>query len=488
MEEGVSDGVRIGLLGVVDLTVAAFGWTLSWLAALVFDKTTVTVDDAFYGVYNDVASIVSLFVLLMFAFSLGMAALRARDGSPVRIVLGVLRAVLGTTFAGGIAFTLVRLWDEATLALIDRNQARDWDPAAWVDALNRLGAAPGTALIALVIAVASLVGLLLIAIILIFRGVLVIGAALIGVAAMAGQAMDATRSWGRRWFWTVNALAASKFWIVAFWIYGTRAPYESDNLVNALRGLLMIFLMVAAPWILLRLTTILDGYIADIDPPGFLAGAGMGVGTDMLSDRLQRNLGGGPSGGPADAAADLIPSVADSPGSDTSPLDTASGSTAAADPVASAGSGSSSGDADGRADAGAPHRDEAAGIGQDSTTLLHAGEGGAPSALGQPEGQASTIPGGSGTGTPAGDHTTTPVTGTTGDHAPAVPGGEASGTTASPDGGPGDGATVPQPPVLRPAAPGGASTLAGEPAAGAGIGRGGAAASGAAAELPVVPL
>ncbi len=41
--------------------------------------------------------------------------------------------------------------------------------------MNRLGAAPGTALIALVIAVASLVGLLLIAIILIFRGVLVIG-------------------------------------------------------------------------------------------------------------------------------------------------------------------------------------------------------------------------------------------------------------------------------------------------------------------------
>ncbi|MDR7277671.1 hypothetical protein [Catenuloplanes atrovinosus] len=493
VQEGVSDAVRIGVFGVVDLAVAAFGWMLSWLAAIVFDQTTVTVDDAFYGVYNDVASIVSLFVLLMFAFSLGMNALRARDGSPVRIVLGALRAVLGITFAGGIAFTLVRLWDEATLALIDRNQARDWEPAVWLNAVHQLGAEPGTALIALIIAVFSIVGLMLIGIILVFRGVLVIGAGLVGVAAMAGQTLDATRPWGRRWFWTVNALAASKFQIVAFWIYGTRAPYESDAFLNALRGLLMIFLMVAAPWILLRLTTILDGYIADLDPPGFLGAAGMGVGTDAVSHWAQRRIGGGPS----DGAGDSIPSVVDTPATDTgTPGTTARDGTAAGDPARPAGSGASSGEADGRADAGTPHRDDAAGTAQDTKTLTDTGKDRTPAAAGQPDGHTSTPPGGSGAGTPAGEHTTAAATDTTGAAAPAGPHGAPGATAAPGSGSDASTATVPPPAAPTPAA-GAASASpqvaadeprpAGQPGAGAGIGRG-AASAGTAAELPVVPL
>ncbi|WP_306827441.1 hypothetical protein [Catenuloplanes nepalensis] len=499
VQEGVSDAIRTGFLGIVDLAVAAFGWTLSWLAAHVFAKTTVTVDDAFYGVYNDVASVVGLFVLLMFAFSLGINALRARDGGPVRIVLGLLRAVLGITFAGGIAFTLVRLWDEATLALIDRNQARDWEPAVWLTALHELGAEPGTALIALIIAVASLAGLLLIAIILFFRGILAIGAALIGVAAMAGQAMDATRPWGRRWFWTTNALAASKFWIVAFWIYGTRAPYESDNLVNALRGLLIIFLMVAAPWILLRLTTILDGYIADLDPPGFLGAAGMSVGTDVLSDWAQHTISKGSSGGPDAGTAGSIPSVVDSPATDTSTPDTAPDGTAAGDPATATGTGESPGATGKSTGAGTPHRDEAAGTAQDHTTLTGAGkDAAAGSASGQPDEYTSTAPDGSRAGTPAGDHTTTSTTDTT-----AGPGRGASGATASPVGGSGA-AAVPQPaapapaPASGPAAPSSSAeapstptgiepATADAPAPSAGIGRG-TAATGAASELPVVPL
>ncbi|MET7952218.1 hypothetical protein, partial [Micromonospora sp. NPDC005324] len=57
---------------------------------------------------------------------------------------------------------------EATVALIARNQERDWQPSMWVDALNALTADTadtadtGTILLALFVAVISVIGLVLV--------------------------------------------------------------------------------------------------------------------------------------------------------------------------------------------------------------------------------------------------------------------------------------------------------------------------------------
>ena len=107
---------------------------------------------------------------------------------------------------------------------------------------------------------------------------------LFGAMAMTGQVMPETRHWGRRWFWTINALGSSKFFIAELWIYGSRSAYESDSVMNALRAVLLIWLMVAAPWILLRLTSLWDGYLSDVNAHGLLSVAGnpLELGADFV--------------------------------------------------------------------------------------------------------------------------------------------------------------------------------------------------------------
>src|SRR5262249_27352002 len=122
------------------------------------------------------------------------------------------------------------------------------------------------------------VGLLLLFVVMQFRAVLATGAALFGAVAMAGQVMPETRHWGRRWFWTVNALASSKFVIAALWIYGSGPAHGSDDLVTVSREVLVICLMLGARWILLRLTTMWDGYLSDVNASGLVSAGGTPLG------------------------------------------------------------------------------------------------------------------------------------------------------------------------------------------------------------------
>ncbi|MCZ7379694.1 hypothetical protein [Micromonospora sp. WMMC250] len=478
----VKDAARSGFEGLADIAVAGFAWALSKLAEVVFEQSSAVADEPFYNTYNDISGVLIIMVLLVFILSTAINGMRLSGPGPLSSLGGLVRAMFGITFAGGLAFTLMAAWDEATIALIQRNQQRDWQPSMWVDALNTLTADTGTVLLAFVVAVISFVGLVLVFLMLLFRSLLAAGAALFGAMAMTGQVMAETRSWGRKWFWTCNALAASKFFIAALWIYGTRTTYESDNVVNVLRGMFIIILMVLAPWILLRLTSMWDGYLADVDARGFLTSAAGAVGMDAAARRLTESFSGGGSEGDATSLmqgnSDAIPtSPASGPGLSgvragaipdaVGALEGRGGSGKVGEPVDEPGQGQGQG--------GDENWQEANGIEQDSRTAQGDMARGQLTTPGDAMGEQGSLPvtpgamqehlpghgGGAGGGDPAGGA------------APGGPGGAGPGTAPDADAS-GSGGQ-----------PNNSGTAGGEATGGS---RAGGAAAGGAAEVPIIPV
>ncbi|WP_416903471.1 hypothetical protein [Micromonospora echinospora] len=490
----VKDVARTGFEGLADVAVAGFAWALGKLAEFVFTQSSAVADEPFYGVYNDISGVLIVMVLLVFVISTAISGLRLSGPGPLSSLGGLVRAMFGIAFAGGIAYLLMAAWDEATVALIVRNQQRDWQPSMWVDALNTLTADTGTILLAFVVAVVGVVGLVLVFVMLLFRSLLAAGAALFGAMAMTGQVMAETRAWGRKWFWTCNALASSKFFIAALWIYGTRTTYESDNVVNVLRGLFIIVLMVLAPWVLLRLTSMWDGYLADIDARSFLTSAAREVGLDAASRRLADLLRGG--GGDTDAASlmqgnsEAIPT---SPTPSDGPASALAGLPDAVEAVHDQGDSDRLGEPAeeaGGEQAGGENADEAAGVERDSRTAH------ADLARGQ-----LTVPGDA-----TGDQGALPVTPQAArEQASALAGPDVGGDTAGsgvPPAGDGGSGTGSQPSGTAAGTPdsggttlpptdddsGAARRANGEAAGRTGATRGQSAAAGGAAEVPIVPL
>ncbi|MEH0930931.1 hypothetical protein [Micromonospora sp. CPCC 205558] len=476
----VKDAARSGFEGLADIAVAGFAWALSKLAEVVFEQSSAVPDEPFYGVYNDISGVLIIMVLLVFILSTAINGMRTSGPGPMSSLGGLVRAMFGIAFAGGIAFTLMAAWDEATIALIQRNQQRDWQPSMWVDALNTLTADTGTVLLAFVVAVISFVGLVLVFLMLLFRSLLAAGAALFGAMAMTGQVMAETRSWGRKWFWTCNALAASKFFIAALWIYGTRTTYESDNVVNVLRGMFVIILMVLAPWILLRLTSMWDGYLADVDARGFLTSAAGAVGMDAAARRLTDPLNGGGGGGDATSLmqgnSDAIPtSPASGPGMPGVRSGAIPDAVGALEGRGDSGKvGEPSGDSgQGQGQGGDENRQEADGVEQDSRTAQGDVAQGQLTTPGDATGEQGSLP-----ITPGAAQKNLPSPGGGGDAAgggagPGGPGGVGPGAAPQAD------------------APGGGGQSNSSGAAGgeaAGGSRAGGAAAGGAAEVPIIPV
>ncbi|MBN1171048.1 MAG: hypothetical protein JXA67_02640, partial [Micromonosporaceae bacterium] len=377
LTSALAAGIRDGIQGLVDLVVQAFAWLLSKLAEMIFSNLSLgDPSDAFYDVYNQVAATLLILVTVFVIVSTIINGLRLGGPGPLSTLGGLVRAILGIIFAGGIAWTITKAWDEATVALIDHFAAQPWDASSWVNGVSALSSGAGTMFLALLVALFGLIGEILLIIMLLFRSLLAWGAALFGAMAMTGQVMAETRGWGRRWFWTVNALASSKFFIAAIWIYGSRAAYGSDSLITSLQALLMIWLMVAAPGVLLRLTTLWDGYLADVNAGSVLAAAGRGL--DAINP-----LGGGGSGEAPETmqtASSGIPTIPDGAHVDgwTDPL-------GLGDDVATSADGEPAGDpsraADrGQQEAGDPDQPQGQQPGRDEAERPNADDAGRPNA------------------------------------------------------------------------------------------------------------
>ncbi|UQU67356.1 hypothetical protein COUCH_14280 [Couchioplanes caeruleus] len=526
-EQALESGIRTGIQGLVDAAVQGVVFLLSKLASLVFKVTAISSPDAaFYSTYNSLAGVMVGLVFIFFIISTIINGLRTTAGpSPVASLGGLVRAVLGITFAGGLAYTIVAAWDQATNAVIDANARTPYDPSALVTSFSNLTGGAGTMFIALLLAVLATIGLLLLFVIMLFRGLLATGAALFGAVAMSGQAMHETRPWGRRWFWTVNALGSSKFFIAELWIYGSRAAYGSDDLMNALRGVLLIWLMVVAPWILLRLTTLWDGYLSDVNAHGILSSAGgpLQLGADFVDGfRGAADAGGGGGSPGSDAAGVMDENAASVP---TSPVEAAGvgdGTSRQVGDAASTGAdggkvGESANGAGGedQGQAGAdetPNGDEADGIESGAQSAQHDVASGQLTAPGDATGSHGSLPvtpggaqaadptGGATsdlTGTPAGtgtgggqgdsgstgaaaDASTSPIPDTAGAPSPAAAGGDPAGASSAGE----LPAAAPDPgPQHHSSADGEQS--GGRPGAAASGGEGAAA---AASEVPIVPI
>ena len=477
-----------------------------WLAGFSRSPAISSPDAAFYSTYNSLAGVMVGLIFIFFVISTIITGLRTTAGpSPVASLGGLVRAVLGVTFAGGLAYTIVAAWDQATNAVIEANARTPYDPSALVTSFSKLTGGAGTMFIALLLAVLATIGLLLLFVIMLFRGLLATGAALFGAVAMSGQAMHETRHWGRRWFWTVNALASSKFFIAELWIYGSRAAYGSDDLMNALRGVLLIWLMVVAPWILLRLTTLWDGYLSDVNAHGIMSTAGgpLQLGA-AFADGVRGGAAdaGGGGGSPASGAAGVMDENAASV--PTSPAEAAGVGDGTGRQMGDAASTGADGGKVGDATKGAgseeqaqdgagetPNGDEADGIQSGARSAQHDVASGQLTAPGDATGSQGSLP-----VTPGGAQTADPTGGVTSDLTGIPAGGGTGG--GSGDSGTGAGADASSAGESSAAAPAAGpdtppkqhSTADGEQSGG----RSGAAASGgdgaaaAASEVPIVPI
>ncbi|WP_434740762.1 hypothetical protein [Micromonospora sp. SH-82] len=482
----VEQAARAGFAGLADVAVAGFAWALSKLAEVVFVESSATADEAFYGVYNDLSGVLIIMVMLIFIISTAINGLRLSGPGPLSTLGGLVRAIFGIAFVGGVAYLLMAAWDEATVALISRNQERDWQPSLWVEALNGLTADTGTILFAFVVAVIGVVGLVLVFVMLMFRSLLAAGAALFGAMAMTGQVMTETRSWGRKWFWTCNALASSKFFVAALWIYGTRTAYESDDVLNVLRGMFVIVLMVLAPWILLRLTSMWDGYLADVDARGFLTSAATAVGLDATRRLADPGTDGGGDGGGDEGAARLMTGNADviptSPGSGPDVFGTRMVPEAVEASQGRGDSGQVGAPAAGPGESGnGENAGEAAGVEQDSRTAQGDVAQGQVTLPGDATGRDGAVPV---TPRAALDDQTSPPPAARDQHTPPI--GESGATHSTPNG-PTSPPAGDDPPSATPNNGDAAGPAAGGRGGAAAGGRG-AAAAGGAAEIPIVPI
>lgn len=326
-KDAVASGIRSGIQGLVDAIVQGEVFLLSKLAGLVFTETSIaSPSTAFYSVYNSVAGVVVILIFLFFIVSTIINGLRFRGGrTPLATIGGLVKAILGVTFAGGIAYMIVYAWDQAAVAVLNANASKPMDASHMVTAMTNLSGSAATLLLAGLFGLLGIFGLVLLLFIMMFRGLLATGAALFGAVAMAGFAYDETQHWPRKWFWTTNALASSKVWIVEFWIYGGRATYGSDDLTTVLQSMLMIWLMVAAPFILLRTTSIWDGYLSDINAHGMLSALG---GPLMIGSNIADGLRSGWQGGGEaadDAVAMMDANTATTPTNPAGPIGQATG-------------------------------------------------------------------------------------------------------------------------------------------------------------------
>ena len=251
---------------------------------------------AYASVYNAVTGVLIALVFVVFLLAVATNVVSPRAEGTGATVGGLVRAVLGISLAAVIAAMMVRLADECTAAFLTHQQNQDWETSGWPKAMANLASAPALAVVALLVSALAIIGLLALTVIMFLRGIMIYAAGIIGAIAMLGQAHPATRSWARQWFFTVTALAWSKFVIAALWVLGGKLLLTSGSsgegaqfadLLPALSGLALIWLMVYAPFALTRMFGFLDVQASGIDGEG-VGRYLMGKAADAVKDRMGR--------------------------------------------------------------------------------------------------------------------------------------------------------------------------------------------------------
>ncbi|MEV6527675.1 hypothetical protein AB0M43_37710 [Longispora sp. NPDC051575] len=329
--ETLGSAVAWGMQGLVVMAVQAAQFLLGRMAITVFASTSMSPPgDSFFISYNSITGPVIYMIFIFFVISTVISALRTNGPGPLATLGGVVRAVLGVFCAGGIAWLIEAAWTDVTINTIKSRDMTKCDAGIWMKSFSTLASGP-TAFIAFLLALLAIVALFLLFIVLFFRSMLVEVSALFGAVVMAGQVMPETRNWARKWLWTVNALAMSQWVIAELWMYGACSAVNSDNLITCLKGVALLWCMALCPWIFLRVMSMWDAHLADVNARGLLSAAASAAGIGNLLEhgaRALSNLGSGNnSSGPSESSDPLASADAEIP---TDPV-TAAGESAGDD-------------------------------------------------------------------------------------------------------------------------------------------------------------
>ncbi|MGW1996468.1 hypothetical protein [Embleya sp. NPDC001921] len=276
-------------------------------AEFIFEKTAPDLHGtAFTSVYDAVATVMLALVFIFFVAAILLNIVSDKFGHVPASVGGLIRAVLGICLAAKVADLMVKLSDQCTTKLLESNEAKpQWSAQAFADQMGSLMGDSGMVIVVLLAAIFAIIGLIALMVIMFVRGIELYAAALFGAIAMVGQAHPHTRTWARKWFWNFTALAWSKFVIAALWLLAGSLIGEGDSLVAVLSGLGMIWMMVYAPFALMKMFSFLDAQAT---------GIGNDLGAKMLNKAKDAAMPGGGSDDDADAESGSDSGGQNSPG------------------------------------------------------------------------------------------------------------------------------------------------------------------------------
>lgn len=274
-------------------------------AEFIFDKTAPDLHGtAFTSVYDSVATVMLALVFIFFVAAVLLNIVSDKFGHVPASVGGLIRAVLGICLAAKVADLMVKLSDQCTTTLLDSNKNKpQWSAQAFADQLGEVMGDGGMVIVVLLASIFAIIGLIALMVIMFVRGIELYAAALFGAIAMVGQAHPHTRTWARKWFWNFTALAWSKFVIAALWLLAGSLIGQGESLVAVLSGLGMIWMMVYAPFALMKMFSFIDAQAT---------GIGNDIGAKMMNKAKDAAM---PGSGSEDDAAPAAPGAGqDSPG------------------------------------------------------------------------------------------------------------------------------------------------------------------------------
>ncbi|MCA0328465.1 MAG: hypothetical protein LCI03_01015 [Actinobacteria bacterium] len=208
-------------------------------------------------------------VVGLFALQILTSVLRREPGGLLRAVLGVGKALLGAALAIAVTQTALIAADQICAFVAGSAGTTVTAAAARFLQLSWLAGPQAGPVLQILLALAVIVGFLLLWGVLLFRKAALLLVVVFAPIAFAGQVWDHSRVWTRRWIEVVVALVFCKVVIVVVFVVGASAfagvgptapgtasvPASSTStgsLSDLLVGLLLLTVAAFAPWLTWR--------------------------------------------------------------------------------------------------------------------------------------------------------------------------------------------------------------------------------------------
>jgi hypothetical protein len=255
-------------------------WFLDQLADVITRSTSVSVTSAWFTErYAVMAALAASFALLFLLLQAASALLHQDPLRIARAVAMVAAAGLGTGAALAVTQLLLTISDQLS-DVVARGMAGDLRQALTgaahgltaVGSLTSPGPAPGTGVPLFAALLGGLVTALAAAVIwieLLLREVAIYATLLFFPIGLAGLAWDGSRRWARRLAELLGALIFAKFVIVAILsLAASGLASGGEGFGGVLAGVALLVVAAFAPFLLLRLVTVLEAAVAANDLDG----------------------------------------------------------------------------------------------------------------------------------------------------------------------------------------------------------------------------